>query len=235
MAHGTQIPCNFKFPLTIKIQGDTWKGITPNLVSVAPPLVSTLDQDNTISHVNKAIGGAYTAAEANAWEQELAFPHYHTKLPKELSLGVCLTSGTCDTGTANNGIPRYDLTGITLPLESLNLVQQIDDWIRRNGDYLAVVCLLIFFIKAVVNLSMLAAAWIQNGPATVVAVLLETCCRTHHQFQKMKWKQRRLKERETVAEARAEVPLNELPTAPAVTMQQPFRIIGSPKSIFNAY
>ena len=104
--HRTMTVCNPKFPLNIRIQEGTWIAINPQIILVATPKNQISEkQGNQIPHLDMSLEGAYTIAEATAWEQILSFPTYHQFLLKEVSVGVCISSRQSPTGIQDNGVP----------------------------------------------------------------------------------------------------------------------------------
>ena len=191
-AHSTMTVCNQKFPLTIRIQEGTWIAINPQITPVATPTNQFLEQTgNQVPHLDMSRGGAYTTAEAAAWEQILSFPTYHRALLTEVSVGVCVSTGECPTGIQDNGVPQYTLEGLSQSIGPFNLLTQFDQWIHRYGDYLAGICLLWFTSKVFVNAVILAMAWITNGPSTVLALLFKLFCGIQSSLHRIKKKQKK--------------------------------------------
>jgi len=191
-AHSTMTVCNQKFPITIRIQEGTWIAINPQIIPVAAPSGQTLKETgNQVPHLDMSTGGAYTIAEAEAWEQIISFPTYHQALLKEVSVGVCVSSGECPTGIQDNGVPQYTLEGLSQAMGPLNLWSKIDQWIHQYGDYLAGICLLWFISKVMVNFIVLATAWITTGPSTVLALLFKLFCGIQSSLDRIKKKQRK--------------------------------------------
>ena len=114
--HSTMTVCNQKFPLTIQIQEGTWVAINPQIIPVAT-LTNQISEKlgNQVPHLDMSLGGAYTIAEAAAWEQTLSFPNYHQALLKEVSVGVCIHSGECPTGIQHWSSSIYPRGIISIP------------------------------------------------------------------------------------------------------------------------
>lgn len=190
--HSTMTVCNQKFPLTIRIQEGTWIAINPQIIPVATPTSRISEKlGNQVPHLDMSLGGAYTIAEAAAWEQILSFPTYHQALLKEVSVGVCINSGECPTGIQDTGVPQYTLEGLSQSLGPFSVRARVDQWIHQWGDYLAGICLIWLTGKVVVNFIILAMAWITNGPSTVLALLFKLCCGVQSSLHRIKKKQRK--------------------------------------------
>ena len=191
--HSTMTVCNQKFPLTIQIQEGTWVAINPQIIPVAT-LTNQISEKlgNQVPHLDMSLGGAYTIAEAAAWEQTLSFPNYHQALLKEVSVGVCIHSGECPTGIQDTGVPQYTLAGLSQSLGPFSIWAQFDQWIHRYGDYLAGICLIWLMSKVLVNFIILTMAWITNGPSTVLALLFKLCCGVQSSLHRIKKKQRKV-------------------------------------------
>ena len=207
-SHSTQVPCQSKFLITIRVETNTWVSITPALIPVpAPPRVH-VDEVPPSTHLDMSKGGAYTRAEAEAWSQLLEFLKFHSALLRGVSIGSCVSSGICPAGNTEQGLTRYSLDSLTAPLETWNIWTRIDNAIRQYGDYPAALELLIVVVKTIVNLTVLLAAWLKEGPAAVLAILLTLCCGTHQSLEKIrKSKQRMTRETVELAEAAEAEPL----------------------------
>ena len=196
-SHSTQVPCQSKFPITIRVDTNTWVSITPALIPVPAPMKVHVDEVPPSTHKDMAKGGAYTRAEAEAWSLLLEFPKFHSALLKGVSIGSCVSSGICPAGNTEQGLTRYSLDSLTTPLETWNIWTRIDNAIRQYGDYAAALVLLIVVVKTIVNLTVLLAAWLKEGPAAVLAILLTVCCGTHQNLEKIR-KRKQRRNRETV-------------------------------------
>ena len=123
--HATQLPCSKKFPMTIQVSNNTWVAITLALVPAATPEQLTLEQDNSMDHLDMSVSRPFTDSEQREWEQILEYPSYHKALLKSLMIGSCVETDSCAVGVSDS-LTRYDLTGLTKSYEEMNILSRVD-------------------------------------------------------------------------------------------------------------
>ena len=218
--HATQLPCSKKFPITLRVANNTWVAITPTLVPVAAPEQVSLEQDNDINHIDMTVSGPYTEAEQRECEQILEYPAYHQALLKSVTIGSCLETDSCTAGV-NDSITRYDLTGLAKIYEETNILSRIDAAIRKYGDNMAALVLVIMVVRMMVHPTVMVMAYLQGGPAMALAVILTTCCGASETLQKMKRRRQRTEELPLqTPKSETSAPLLTTP-APNVSFQAP--------------
>ena len=219
--HATQLPCSKKFPITLQVANNTWVAITPALVPVAAPEQVSLGQgDDDINHIDMTVSGPYTEAEQREWEQILEYPAYHQALLKSVTIGSCLETDSCTAGVGDS-ITRYDLTGLARIYEEANILSRIDAAIRKYGDYMAALVLVIMVVRVMVHITVMVMAYLQGGPAMALAIILTTCCGASETLQKMKRRRQRTEELPLqTPKADTSAPLLATP-APTVSFQAP--------------
>ena len=177
--------CNARFPLTVRtVQG--YVEILPHLKTVATPLSFT-DQHQSYHQLTDFSGsGLYTDSEMEEWSHLINFPSYKQAIMTELSLGNCLQQGECDSQIANEGVTNYDIRSlIPVVTSQLDILQRLDRMVKRYGDWIALLCLLIFTTKFMINLIILLMTWRQGGAAAAAAILTRACCPTRSSYKKM--------------------------------------------------
>lgn len=220
--HSAQLPCSKKFPITLKVAAATWVAITPALVPVAAPDITSLEQSNEISHVDMTASGPYTDAEQKEWEQILEYPAYHRALLKSVTIGSCVETESCSVGASDSSLTRYDISGISTNYQEWNVLSRIDQLVRKYGDYMAALVLMIMAIKALVHLSVLLMAYLQGGTAMALAILLTTCCGASNTLKKIKRRQQRTKDEVPMREeTQTAVPLIAVTPASAPALGRP--------------
>lgn len=190
-AHSIQVPCDKKFPITVRVDPTTWVAITPQLLPVPIPPQLHVNERMPGTHLDMSKGGAYTLAEADSWSRLLEFPRFHHALLKGVSIGSCVSAGVCPAGHTESDLVRYDLGPLT-SIEPWNIWTRLDNWIRQYGDYAAALVLLLVFLRFIVNLVVLATAWLREGPAAVIAILWTLCCSSQQNLEKIRKKKQKL-------------------------------------------
>ena len=164
------------------------------------------------------VSGPYTQAEQREWEQILEYPAYHQALLKSVTIGSCLETDSCAEGVSDS-ISRYDLTGLVKAYEEMNIFSRIDAAIRKYGNYLAALVLVIMVVRMMVHLTVMVMAYLQGGPAMAFAIILTTCCGASETLQKMKRRRQRVEEQPLqTPKAETSAPLLTTP-APNVSFQ----------------
>ena len=102
------------------------------------------------------------------------------------------------------------------------MLSRIDQLVRKYGDYMAALVLMIMAIKALVHLSVLLMAYLQGGTAMALAILLTTCCGASNTLKKIKRRQQRTKDEVPMREeTQTAVPLIAVTPASAPALGRP--------------
>ena len=184
---------------------------------------------SVLAHEDLHAGGLYTQSERKAWQQLLSFPHFHQALLKSISWGSCVQKGVCQPEQMDNsGVRSYDLERLVPNLAPLNPLDAIRKWIRTNGDYLALACILGLALKMVIDLAILMITMYQEGPSAVLALLILMMCNSRNSYWKIRRRNRRQQEGPPDEEAegvplRAPPPRSPPAASPAAGYQTPSR------------
>jgi len=209
--HSVVIPCSKRFPLTVRTTTG-WVTIRPHVSATTPPEEGKPKMPTTIKHEDLHNGGLYTQSEKKAWEMLISFPHYHEALLKSISWGSCVQTGLCQPEQMDTiGVKSYDINRLIPSLEPLNPFEAIRKFIRTNGDYLALICIVGFLLKLLVDIIILMVTLYNEGPAAVAAMLVLMLCSTRNNYRKIRRRNRR--QQGPPAEEEEQIPLRA--TSPA--------------------
>ena len=196
--HSTPAPCNVHFPLVMQ-SNDLYVEL-PSLRTVTPPMNQTLllpTNPNGEEFTDLAKGGLYTKAEISAWEDLLAFPAYHKALQLSISLGSCIHQDMCNPVT---GQAAYDLGN----METFSHWDSPLTWMRKQietyGGGCAILMLLYVVIRLFVDIILMTLIAMRDGPAAVLALLVELYASntlTYQRIRKRHQRQRARKKRES--------------------------------------
>merc|ERR1719369_873336 len=143
--------------------------------------------------VDLARGGLYTHEEVSAWEDLLAFPTYHTALLRSLSLGTCISKQLC-TQVADQ--PGYDLNNIMdEQLSWRNPWEKLQRELEKWGGRCSIMMLAYLIIRTLVDIILVALTAIREGPAAVLALIVELYASSTVTYQRIRRRHQRARQR----------------------------------------
>ena len=139
--------------------------------------------------VDLARGGLYTQEEVRAWEELLAFPTYHSALLRSFSLGTCIAENLCDQVA---GQPAYNLRNMMdEQLKWTDPWEVLQHSVERWGGMCSMLMLGYLVVRTLVDLVLVSLTAIWDGPAMVLALLVELYASSTLTYQRIRRRQRR--------------------------------------------
>ena len=190
--HASPVVCNKYFPLTI-LSDQGWIELNPHFLKVKPPLQGEPSRREIINHEDLSKNGLYTDQEIEAWERLLEFPVYHEAKLKELSWGVCLSTGVCQNA---EGVQQYDFQKLMKDeATSWNPISSFMTKIHEYGDILALIVILWLLFKLIIDLTMIAMTLLKEGPGAAAALIMNIYLSTQIQYKKIQKRNKKLRNR----------------------------------------
>ena len=214
--HSTAIPCSTRWPIQVETTTG-WVALRPGITPVGTPPTGSFTLEDKITHEDTH-KGLYTSESLKAWEGLMSFPAYHEALLNDLTWGNCLNSGTCkhDESTTT-GISNYDINRLLPNMEVLDPWMKLRNFIKTNGDYLAMIVILWVTAQIFLNIILLIITIINEGPTAMLAMLALIFCNRKHQYNKIRRRNRRHNRPNDEEEATTEnIPLASPPPAGVV-------------------
>ena len=198
--HSAIIPCDARFPLTVKTQG-VWVSLSPKVALAVEPRkgpVALMETTNTnVIHENIVAGGLYTPAERRAWEELISYPEFNQAVLAEVVLGSCRSDGRCGVGSNSiQGVPDYDLRRLVAVPEEWNPWEILKRKIYENGALLSFLVILLTLGQWLINLTVMLYATIRGGPAVALAVIATLFCNGTRAYRQVRRRHRRQEELE---------------------------------------
>ena len=188
--HSTIIPCSSRWPMQIETTTG-WVALRPGITPVSTPPAGSLNLEAEITHEDTH-KGLYTSESLKAWEGLISFPAYHEALLNELTWGNCINSGACNhDSSTTNGITNYDIDRLMPTIEVLNPWTQLRQFIKQNGDYLALLVIVWTISQILLNLIILTITMVNEGPAAMLAMMTLIFCNRKNQYNKIRRRNRR--------------------------------------------
>ena len=154
--------CYAKFPIVVKAQ-QGWLELHPQVKARVAPLdhmASPVISDHI--HINRV--HLYTEEELEQWEDLLRFPKYRAAIHHEIYTGDCLNNGQCNPSVGEvSGLPKYDISALSVVIQNMNPWLKLRKWIREYGDLLALLVIIIVFVKMLADITMLVMTLVQHG------------------------------------------------------------------------
>ena len=196
--HSTPAACSTHFPLVIQ-EKKLWLEL-PSLRPVSAPKNHTLltlraDEEQML---DLATGGLYTTAEIQSWEALLSFPTYHTALLKSISLGACIGSNLC---APVSGQTAYDLENMMALPGWHTPWEYIKHQAELYGGTCSIVMLFYVIGKLMINAILIGLTAIREGPAAVLALLVELFAANTLTYRRIRARNRKARQRKQRREA----------------------------------
>ena len=191
-AHASKTDCSTHFPLTI-LSEDGWITVADTIQPAIAPTETKLAQEK-VGHESMKTGGIYRHEALEQFEDILEYGAFHDAIIESFGYGVCRKDGPCAApervGTAS--APVYDLTRLTETIEEeMNWLNGLDDWIKQNGGYLALLVICGWLVQICIAGGMVLITGMKDGVAAALAAIYAIFCFLPAQVDKVQRAARR--------------------------------------------
>ena len=186
--HASKVDCSTHFPLTI-LSEDGWVTIADTIQpAIAPKEINLLS--NQVDHESMKSGGIYRPEALAQFEDILEYGSFHDAIIETLGYGICRKEGgPCApiTRTGTMSAPVYDIGRLAEQIEQeLSIFRSIDEWITKNGGYLALIVIIGWTIQLLIAGGMVMMTVLKDGMAAGIAAIYAVLCFLPNQVDKVR-------------------------------------------------
>ena len=173
-------PCDDHYSTVVKTVDGKYVEVNQQLRARSPPLqaygrsVTSLFRQNNLEHIHVNKHVVYSEEEIQSWENLLSFPSYSQAMNAEIMLGSCYHSGACqEVHTQPANFDQYDFSKLQATImEKLNLWEQLRQFIRQEGDLMALAVLVIYGLKLILHIVFIGLTILRHGCRATLSLLI---------------------------------------------------------------
>lgn len=182
--------CNHRFPPVVQTQ-QGYVELIPLPKPRATPRKSFFDDnmaDGIVNHTHVKTNVLYTKQEIENWLDLISFPTYSRAMVNTLTLGQCINDGQCQPGKAEiTGLSTYSFDSLLTKMnEELNPWEKFRNWIKENGDIMALIVIVYVILKFLINSTMLIFTLVTEGFAAMLSLFVHLYFSTKTSYDTVK-------------------------------------------------